>query len=91
MVFQAWGVDLSFFTIPRVLKALSLFLWGFGFALLFSGRLGLGNSFRIGSAKESTSLRMVGLFRWSRNPMYVGVYATLIASALYTANPILLL
>jgi protein-S-isoprenylcysteine O-methyltransferase Ste14 len=57
---------------------------------MFVGRLGLGDSFRIGSAKESTCLRVGGLFRFSRNPMYVGVYSTLIASALYTASPIVL-
>lgn len=31
---------------------------------------------------------MNGLFRVSRNPMYVGVYATLLAAVLFTLNPV---
>jgi protein-S-isoprenylcysteine O-methyltransferase Ste14 len=58
--------------------------------LLFAGRFGLGSSFRIGSPKESTRLKVDGLFSFSRNPMYLGVYATLLAVVLYTLNPVLL-
>jgi protein-S-isoprenylcysteine O-methyltransferase Ste14 len=91
MIAHAWGLHLSFVTVPRPLAWLSLFLWVSGFTLLFIGRLGLGDSFRIGSAKEATRLKTGGLFQFSRNPMYVGVYATLLACALYTLNPILFL
>jgi protein-S-isoprenylcysteine O-methyltransferase Ste14 len=56
---------------------------------LFAGRFGLGDSFRIGSPKEATSLTVNGLFHLSRNPMYVGVFSTLLASFLYTLNPLI--
>ncbi len=91
MIMQSWGVDLSFVEIPKLLKWFALCLWVGGFALLLVGRLGLGSSFRVGSARESTRLTVGGLFRLSRNPMYLGMYATLVASAVYCANPILLL
>ncbi len=90
-VVHAWGLHLSFVEAPKPLKWISLFLWVSGFTLLFIGRFGLGDSFRIGSAKEATRLKTGGLFQFSRNPMYLGVYATLVASALYTLNPILFL
>ncbi|MFH1071639.1 MAG: isoprenylcysteine carboxylmethyltransferase family protein [Candidatus Glassbacteria bacterium] len=89
MVLRSWGIDLSFFSVPETLARVSLGLWACGFALLFSGRFRLGASFRIGSPKESTSLKANGLYRFSRNPMYIGVYATLTASVLYTLNPLL--
>jgi len=91
MVMSSWGVNLAFIERPRFLKWAALCLWATGFILLFSGRLELGTSFRIGRAKESTGLRANGLFSMSRNPMYLGVYTTVLASVLYTVNPVLLL
>jgi protein-S-isoprenylcysteine O-methyltransferase Ste14 len=89
MIAHSWGINLSFIKTHELLKWVSLYLWVSGFALLFIGRLGLGDSFRIGSPKESTNLKVDGLFRFSRNPMYLGMYATLFAPALYTLNPLL--
>ena len=70
--------------VPRFLQLIALVFWFTGFALLYLGRFKLGDSFRLGTPKEDTSLKMDGLFRVSRNPMYVGVYATIVASSLYT-------
>jgi len=88
---RAWGMNLSIIRQPRLLIPVSLCLWTLGFLLLFTGRFGLGNSFRIGSPNESTALKTGGLFSLSRNPMYIGVYCTLLGSTLYTLNPIVLL
>jgi protein-S-isoprenylcysteine O-methyltransferase Ste14 len=90
-IVQSWGVNLSLARAPGWLRWISLFLWIGGFLLLFIGRLGLADSFRIGSPKENTRLKTGGLFQLSRNPMYVGVFATLLASVLYTLNPIVFL
>ncbi|MCU0915954.1 MAG: phosphatidylethanolamine N-methyltransferase family protein [Planctomycetes bacterium] len=91
MVLRTWGVPLSLAYAPRWLRGVSLFLWMGGFGLLLIGRLGLAESFRIGSPKESTHLKTGGLFQFSRNPMYLGVYATILATVLYTLNPLVLL
>jgi protein-S-isoprenylcysteine O-methyltransferase Ste14 len=91
MIAQSWGISFSFTKAPILLKWMSLLLWVSGFALLFAGRSGLGNAFRIGSPRESTSLKVDGLFGLSRNPMYLGVYATLLAAVLYTMNPFLMI
>jgi protein-S-isoprenylcysteine O-methyltransferase Ste14 len=91
MALQSWGINLSLTKVPEPLKWISLCFWALGFGLLFTGRFRLGESFRIGSPKEKTHLHVGGLFRFSRNPMYLGVYSTLLAAVLYTCNPILLL
>lgn len=86
MMVRSWGIILPGET-TQALRWPSLFLWLSGFVLLFIGRSGLGDSFRIGSPKEATTLRAQGLFGLSRNPMYLGVYATLLASFFYSLNP----
>jgi protein-S-isoprenylcysteine O-methyltransferase Ste14 len=91
MVLYCWNPALSPIKTPEFLKSIALCLWVLGFSLLFIGRFGLGTSFRIGSPKENTSLKTTGLFKFSRNPMYVGVYATIVASILYTLNPVVVL
>ncbi|MCL5019325.1 MAG: isoprenylcysteine carboxylmethyltransferase family protein [Patescibacteria group bacterium] len=91
MVLQSWDVNLSFTRVPGLLTWIALCLWVLGFTLLLIGRFGLGDSFRLGSPRESTNLKVGGLFSFSRNPMYLGVYATLLASFLYTLNPLLFL
>jgi len=88
MIFQSFGVNVSMVKGPGLLRPISLVLWASGFALAIVGRIGLGNSFRVGRPKESTRLRVDGLYRFSRNPMYLGLYATLAASALYARQPV---
>lgn len=91
MVIRSWGISISFVEVPRFLQLMALLFWIAGFALLYLGRWKLGDSFRLGTPREDTRLKVDGLFRLSRNPMYVGMYTTIVASALYTLNPIVIL
>jgi protein-S-isoprenylcysteine O-methyltransferase Ste14 len=91
MVIRSWGISISFVEVPRPLQLIALLLWVSGFVLLYLGRFKMEDSFRLGTPKEDTSLKVDGLFRLSRNPMYVGMYATMTASAIYTLNPLVIL
>ena len=91
MALASWGIGFSPVQVPRLLQLIALAFWFAGFALLYLGRFKMGNSFRLGIPKEDTSLKTNGLFQLSRNPMYVGVYATIVASSLYTLNPVIML
>ena len=88
MALASWGIGFSPVQVPRLLQLIALAFWCAGFALLYLGRFKMGDSFRLGTPKEDTSLKTDGLFRLSRNPMYVGVYATIVAASLYTLNPV---
>ena len=91
MVLQSWGIRLSMVDVPRALQLIALLFWVCGFAFMYLGRFTMGDSFRLGTPREDTRLRTDGLFRMSRNPMYVGVYLTITASILYTTNPLVIL
>ena len=81
-----WGLERALAG-HQVWRRLARFGWG----LLLAGRLGLGRSFRVGCPEEETTLRTDGIFRYTRNPMYVGLDATLLAASLYTLNPLVLI
>jgi len=91
MFLQSCGLDLSLSAVPRALQWFSLLVWNLGFLLAMAGRFGLGRSFRVGCAKEKTVLKTGGVFRFSRNPIYLGLNATFLASTLYTLNPVVFL
>ena len=91
MALASFGIGFPPVQVPRLLQLLALVFWCTGFTLLYLGRFKMGDSFRLGTPKEDTSLKMDGLFRLSRNPMYVGVYGTIIAASLYTLNPVVIL
>jgi protein-S-isoprenylcysteine O-methyltransferase Ste14 len=65
-----------------------MILWITGFLLLYIGRFSLGKSFRIGVANEKTKFIVKGIYRFSRNPMYLGLYLTFIGCIIYSLNPI---
>jgi protein-S-isoprenylcysteine O-methyltransferase Ste14 len=90
MIVQSWGVNMSLIVVTPWLRGFSIFMWVCGFMLLLIGRLGMADSFRIGSPKETTGLKTNGLFCFSRNPMYLGVYSTILACIFYTLNPVIL-
>jgi protein-S-isoprenylcysteine O-methyltransferase Ste14 len=91
VVAQAWGLGFPVAAGSDLVRWTSTGLWTCGFVLLLAGRLTMGESFRIGSPQESTGLRVGGLFKVSRNPMYLGVFTTLLAATLYTLNPVVCL
>ncbi len=90
-VAQAWGLGLPLTARPDWLRWAAMAFWACGFALLFAGALTMGESVRMGLPQERTALREGGLFKVSRNPMDLGVYATLLAAILYTLSPLVLL
>jgi protein-S-isoprenylcysteine O-methyltransferase Ste14 len=87
---QSWGIGWQPFAGVRALHWLSGGLWVFGFGLLVLGRINLGGHLRMGFPNEATRFHRNGAFRLTRNPMYTGIDATMIAAILYTGNPAIL-
>jgi protein-S-isoprenylcysteine O-methyltransferase Ste14 len=70
---SGWGYDLA------AMVALVA-----GGVLVLASSFTLGSSLRVGLPREETRLRTSGIYRWSRNPMYLGVHLITLAVMLFT-------
>ena len=61
-------------------------LFAMGLCLSIISILNLGRSTRLGLPTESTVLKTAGLYRFSRNPMYVGFDLLTLSSVIYHAR-----
>lgn len=59
-----------------------------GGALALAGSRRLGASLRVGLPKEETELRTEGIYARSRNPIYLGLFVAVGASALAAPTPL---
>jgi len=86
---QLFIVNLSLFEQKSIFYWLCVTLLGIGVMLFTLGIIRLGTfSLRVGLAQENTSLRTTGIYRFSRNPMLLGLYLMALGSAIYVQNPI---
>jgi protein-S-isoprenylcysteine O-methyltransferase Ste14 len=51
----------------------------------------LGKSVRLGLPTEQTEFKTGGIYRISRNPMYIGAHLVTLASMVYTLHPVVLI
>lgn len=67
-------------------KYFALFFFLFGLFLSIVSFVNLGKSTRMGLPSEKTVLKTRGIYRLSRNPMYVGFNLITIASMVFSLN-----
>ncbi len=76
------GVEIS--SCPyRALRPLAIGLFVVGFALFALSFPALGRSLRVGLPTDETRLRTGGVYRFSRHPIYVGIYLISFAAVLW--------
>ena len=81
--------NLSLFSKRDVFLWICIALVGLGVVFFTLAIFKLGTfSLRVGITKEKTSLRTTGVYRFSRNPMLLGLYLMALGSAVYVQNPI---
>ena len=72
------------------LNLLGAVLLGLGLLIVLISGFNLGSSTRVGLPQEQTALKTGGLYRFSRNPMYLGGFLTCLAAVAWTMNPIII-
>jgi len=69
-----------------ITKLIALAILTIGIFLLIISSINLGSSVRIGLPDTKTVLKQSGVYKISRNPMYLGFNAVTLASMIYTSN-----
>ncbi len=90
---QATGkVDILLFTRSVILTNSAVILLSLGIVIQLIAYFYLGKDLKFGipttQEKEQARLKVTGLYRFSRNPMYVGFYLMVLSASLYVLNPI---
>ena len=86
LVLQLSGTDFRQFTLPAFFSWAGYFLLAAGLLLSIISLFHLGNSVSFGVPVEATTLRVGGLYKYSRNPIYAGFFFLSAAAALLTSN-----
>jgi protein-S-isoprenylcysteine O-methyltransferase Ste14 len=85
---QAAGVQLTLFLVPAALEYVSAVLFLLGIALVVPAFWHLKSDSRFGVSDNAGALRTTGVYRFSRNPMYLGFYLVTLASLLSVPHPV---
>jgi protein-S-isoprenylcysteine O-methyltransferase Ste14 len=85
---QAAGVQLGPFPVPAALEYVSAVLLLLGITFVIPAFWHLRSDSRLGISNNAGALRTTGIYRFSRNPMYLGFYLVTLASLLPVPHPI---
>jgi protein-S-isoprenylcysteine O-methyltransferase Ste14 len=86
LFYQLINTSLNSFSSLIFNKQMALFILLVGLLLSILSMFNLGRSTRLGLPEEGTQLKKRGLYKYSRNPMYVGFDLLTIAAMLFTLN-----
>jgi protein-S-isoprenylcysteine O-methyltransferase Ste14 len=88
LLFQAAGLNLSLFRVPPTLDAISAFLLLVGAVFSALSLFHLADNSKVGLPREPIKIETTVVYRFSRNPMYLGFYLITLASCLSVPNPV---
>jgi protein-S-isoprenylcysteine O-methyltransferase Ste14 len=88
MFAQALGFNLTYFNFPYYLRNAGVVLLFLSLFLMVPPNFYRGFNFMFGLSPEKETLVTTGVYAFTRNPYYLGMYLTMMGSFLYAPNPI---
>ena len=83
LMLKAIFPKIGYIQVPPILSWIATLLMCLGSFIMICSFFSLGTSLKVGLPDEETILKTSGLYRFSRNPLYLGVFLINIASCLY--------
>jgi protein-S-isoprenylcysteine O-methyltransferase Ste14 len=83
LIVKAINPRLGFFEMPTGFSWLAVGLLYSGVLIITISLINLGKSLAVGLPQQETKLQTGGLYRFSRNPLYVGAFLISLASCIY--------
>jgi len=87
---QALGFNMRVIAVPPGVEAAAAALFLGGFAVLWLAYRHLGDANATGLPKAGTQLRTSGIYAYSRNPLYLGLYLMTAGAAAYSGCVVVL-
>jgi len=90
-IFSTWGLfmvkaiypSVGYVYLPAGFSWVAVGLLTMGVLIMSAAFINLGKSLTVGLPTQETTLRTHGVYRFSRNPLYVGVHLIAVGSCLY--------
>ncbi|MBN2736750.1 MAG: isoprenylcysteine carboxylmethyltransferase family protein [Spirochaetales bacterium] len=73
-----------------MLQCIAFVIGAFSLGIMIISFLNLGSAIRFGIPADSTELKTHGLYRFSRNPMYLSFNLLILCAMLFTAHPVII-
>jgi protein-S-isoprenylcysteine O-methyltransferase Ste14 len=95
-LFFAWGLCIfrcifpadGMFAVPVYIRWAAAILMAAAAIIITKSFIDLGSSLKVGLPDQETKLRTGGIYRFSRNPIYLSVFMVNIASCLFFPHPV---
>lgn len=85
-LYKAIYPDSGYIAVPPALSWIAVgFLWA-GSVVISIAIIDLGNGLKVGITNRPLQLKTNGIYRFSRNPLYVGAFLISLASGLYSPD-----
>jgi len=88
LLFKAMLPAWTWNQVPAEVAWIAALINGLGTVIMLIAFSHLGDALRVGLPESSTSLKTIGIYSISRNPIYLGVFLICIASCIFFPNPV---